>query len=127
MASSTERRQVVRGRPPGLAGGSSGATRAHAASLRFVSYSVSRIVPCPRNRAGRDHGDRPVASRVTLFAPPLTVLARAHAHEDANAVRDRYRRSDLFDRRAPLMAAWAEHCEVEAALPPTQRSRAAGS
>jgi len=35
---------------------------------------------------------------------------KALAHEDANAVRDRYRRSDLFDRRVPLMDAWAEWC-----------------
>ncbi|MDI3307821.1 MAG: site-specific integrase [Acetobacteraceae bacterium] len=37
---------------------------------------------------------------------------RALAHEDANQVRDRYRRSDLFDRRVPLMDAWAAHCEA---------------
>ena len=30
---------------------------------------------------------------------------RALAHEEANKVRDRYRRSDLFDRRVPLMDA----------------------
>ena len=36
---------------------------------------------------------------------------RALAHEDANAVRGAYRRSDLFDRRIPLMRAWAEWCE----------------
>ena len=87
MASSTERRQVVRGRPPGRAGGSSGATMAHAASLRSVSYSLSRIVPCPRNRAGRDHGDRPVASRVTLFAQPLS---DAVFYRSDNAIRYRH-------------------------------------
>ncbi len=36
---------------------------------------------------------------------------RALAHEDANAVRGAYRRSDLFDRRIPLMRAWAEWCD----------------
>ncbi|WP_158292111.1 tyrosine-type recombinase/integrase [Paracraurococcus ruber] len=36
---------------------------------------------------------------------------KALAHEDANQVRDRYRRSDLYDRRVPLMEAWAVHCE----------------
>jgi integrase len=36
---------------------------------------------------------------------------RALAHADANAVRGAYRRSDLFDRRIPLMRAWAEWCE----------------
>jgi integrase len=35
---------------------------------------------------------------------------KALAHEDGNQVRDRYRRSDLFDRRAPLMDAWANWC-----------------
>jgi integrase len=50
---------------------------------------------------------------------------RALAHEDANQVRDRYRRSDLFDRRIPLMAAWAEHCDLGvAALHPRRRSAA---
>ena len=40
---------------------------------------------------------------------------KALAHEDANQVRDRYRRSDLFDRRVPLMDAWAEWCCAAAA------------
>jgi hypothetical protein len=73
MASSTERRQVVRGRPPGRAGGSSGATTAHAASLRSVSYSLSRIVRCPRDRAGRNHGGQPTASRGEPFRTPSEV------------------------------------------------------
>ncbi len=50
---------------------------------------------------------------------------RALAHEDANQVRDRYRRSDLFDRRIPLMEAWAEHCDTGmAALHPRLRNAA---
>jgi integrase len=36
---------------------------------------------------------------------------KALAHEDRNRVAGAYRRSDLLDRRAPLMAAWADHCE----------------
>jgi integrase len=36
---------------------------------------------------------------------------KALAHEDRNRVAGAYRRSDLLHRRAPLMAAWAEHCE----------------
>ena len=36
---------------------------------------------------------------------------KALAHEDRNKVAGAYRRSDLLDRRAPLMMAWAEHCE----------------
>jgi integrase len=35
---------------------------------------------------------------------------RALAHEDGNKVAGAYRRSDLLDRRTPLMAAWAEWC-----------------
>jgi integrase len=35
---------------------------------------------------------------------------RALAHEDANKVSGAYRRSDLFERRIPLMASWADHC-----------------
>ena len=31
--------------------------------------------------------------------------------QNANQVRDRYRRSDLFDRRSGLMADWADWCE----------------
>jgi integrase len=42
---------------------------------------------------------------------------RALAHEDHNQVRDRYRRSDLFDRRVPLMNAWAEWCGGKVAAP----------
>ena len=35
---------------------------------------------------------------------------KALAHEQANKVVAAYARSDLFERRRPLMAAWAEHC-----------------
>lgn len=35
---------------------------------------------------------------------------RALAHEDANKVSGAYRRSDLFERRIPLMIAWSDHC-----------------
>jgi integrase len=43
---------------------------------------------------------------------------RALAHEDGNSVRGAYRRSDLFDRRTPLMQAWAEWCGGEAGPAP---------
>ena len=54
---------------------------------------------------------------------------RALAHEDANQVRDRYRRSDLFDRRVPLMDAWAAHCGAapRAATARTARQRKASA
>lgn len=42
---------------------------------------------------------------------------RALAHEIGNKVSAAYRRSDLFDRRIPLMAAWAAWCEGKAAAP----------
>jgi integrase len=45
---------------------------------------------------------------------------KALAHEDRNRVAAAYRRSDLLERRAPLMAAWADHCEGTAA--PTARA-----
>jgi len=35
---------------------------------------------------------------------------KALAHEVGTQVSGRYRRSDLFDRRIPLMAKWAAHC-----------------
>lgn len=47
---------------------------------------------------------------------------RALAHEDANAVRGAYRRSDLFDRRAPLMRTWAEWCTELSAKPARART-----
>jgi len=40
---------------------------------------------------------------------------KALAHEDRNMVAGAYRRSDLLDRRAPLMLAWANHCGGSAA------------
>ena len=39
---------------------------------------------------------------------------KALAHQVANAVSAAYRRSDLFDRRIPLMAEWAAHCTIGA-------------
>jgi hypothetical protein len=36
--------------------------------------------------------------------------AEGLAHEIANRVSGTYRRSDLFDRREPLMRDWADHC-----------------
>lgn len=49
---------------------------------------------------------------------------RALAHEEPNKVAGAYRRSDLFDRRIPLMEAWAQHCE--GAMQPARRAKAAG-
>jgi hypothetical protein len=47
------------------------------------------------------------------------------AHEDASKVAGRYRRSDLFDRRIGLMAAWGEHCTKKPnAVVPIGKARA---
>lgn len=46
---------------------------------------------------------------------------KALAHTVANSASAAYRRSDLFDRRIPLMRDWADHC-VGAAAPSAQRS-----
>jgi integrase len=40
---------------------------------------------------------------------------KALAHEDANQVAGRYRRSDLFERRIGLMEQWGQHCTKPAA------------
>ena len=52
-----------------------------------------------------------------------TAAEKALAHEDRNKVAGTYRRSDLLDRRIPLMAAWAGHCDGTA--PATARGRTA--
>jgi integrase len=46
---------------------------------------------------------------------------KALAHEDRNKAASAYRRSDLLDRRVPLMTAWADHCESVATE--TRRTR----
>jgi integrase len=53
---------------------------------------------------------------------------KALAHEDASKVAGRYRRSDLFDRRIGLMAAWGEHCTKKPnAVVPIGKARAKAS
>jgi integrase len=50
---------------------------------------------------------------------------KALAHEVANKVSGAYRRSDLFARRAALMAGWAEHCTAPpASIARTRRTTA---
>ena len=41
---------------------------------------------------------------------PSEVVEMALAHVVKNAVEAAYRRGDLFDKRARLMAAWSEYC-----------------
>lgn len=47
---------------------------------------------------------------------------RVLAHEMGNKVSAAYRRSDLFDRRVPLMDAWAGHCAVRACVNDREKS-----
>jgi hypothetical protein len=49
---------------------------------------------------------------------------KALAHEVANKVSGAYRRSDLFDRRTPLMREWAEHCKSSAKRQASARAAA---
>ena len=67
----------------------------------------------PDGRKAVPHGWRATfRTWVDDTRPEDTVAAeRALAHEDSNKVSGAYRRSDLFDRRKPLMKAWAAHCE----------------
>jgi integrase len=50
---------------------------------------------------------------------------KALAHEIANRVSAAYRRSDLFDRRTPLMRDWADHCRAVSERQRTRRARTA--
>lgn len=50
---------------------------------------------------------------------------RALAHQVPNAVSAAYRRSDLFDRRIPLMQDWAAHCTSGVAVAATPQRQTA--
>ncbi|MBR0653046.1 site-specific integrase [Roseomonas terrae] len=86
------------------------------AVLRRMNSDRPKGRPAPwRDADGRDavpHGFRATFSTwVDDICPEEREAAeRALAHEIGNRVSGAYRRSDLFDRRTPLMAAWAEHC-----------------
>jgi integrase len=86
------------------------------AVIRRMNEKRPESAPVPwRDADGRDavpHGFRATFRTWVDDSRPADADAaeKALAHEDANAVRDRYRRSDLSDRRAPLMDAWAEWC-----------------
>jgi integrase len=66
----------------------------------------------PDGRGAVPHGFRATFSTWVDDTRPAEREAaeRALAHEIGNNVSAAYRRSDLFDRRAPLMEAWAAHC-----------------
>lgn len=91
------------------------------AVLRRMNADRPQGKPAPwRDADGRDavpHGFRATFSTWVDDTRPeeREAAERALAHEVANKVSGAYRRSDLFDRRTPLMAAWAEHCSQKPA------------
>ena len=66
----------------------------------------------PDGRAAVPHGFRSTFRTWVDDTRPEDDQAaeRALAHEEENKVSSAYRRSDLFDRRKPLMEAWADYC-----------------
>ena len=85
------------------------------AVMRRMNADRPRGAPPPwRDAYGREavpHGMRAAFSTWVDDTRPAEREAaeKALAHEVANKVSGAYRRSDLFDRRVSLMAAWAEH------------------
>ncbi len=85
------------------------------AALRRLNADRPEGMPAPwRDPDGRDavpHGFRSTFSTWVDDTRPheREAAEKALAHEVGNAVSGAYRRSDLFDRRIPLMAAWAAH------------------
>jgi integrase len=85
--------------------------------MRAMNEKRSEGAPAPwRDLDGREavpHGWRATfRTWVDDTRPEDSEAAeKALAHEDRNVVSGAYRRSDLLDRRIPLMAAWANHCE----------------
>jgi integrase len=58
------------------------------------------------------HGFRAIFRTWVDDTRPAEAAERALAHEEPNRVVGAYRRSDLFDRRVTLMAAWADYCSI---------------
>jgi integrase len=86
------------------------------AVMRRMNADRPENAPAPwRDADGREavpHGFRASFSTWADDTRPAEREAaeKALAHEVANKVSGAYRRSDLFDRRQPLMRDWAEHC-----------------
>jgi integrase len=97
------------------------------AVMRRMNTDRPESAPAPwRDADGREavpHGFRATFSTwVDDTRPEAREAAeRALAHEIENRVSGAYRRSDLFDRRMPLMRDWATHCLSGAA--PGARAR----
>ncbi len=86
------------------------------AVMRRMNADRPEDMPAPwRDADGREavpHGFRAAFSTWVDDTRPAEREAaeKALAHEVANKVSAAYRRSDLFDRRQPLMRDWAEYC-----------------
>jgi len=82
----------------------------------------------PDGRGAVPHGFRATFSTWVDDTRPTEREAaeRALAHEIGNKVSAAYRRSDLFDRRRPLMDAWADHCTAKPAAAIPLRAAIAG-
>ncbi|MGK7864679.1 tyrosine-type recombinase/integrase [Falsiroseomonas sp. E2-1-a4] len=86
------------------------------AVMRRMNADKPEDAPAPwRDADGRvavPHGFRATFSTWVDDTRPheREAAEKALAHEVANKVSGAYRRSDLFDRRQPLMRDWAEHC-----------------
>ena len=108
MISSTDTSAIKRPRP---------ITIKWSAVMRRMNEKHPEGAPAPwRDLDGREavpHGWRATFRTWIDDTRPEDAEAaeKALAHEDRNRVAGAYRRSDLLDRRAPLMAAWADHCE----------------
>ncbi len=87
------------------------------AVMRRMNADKPEDAPAPwRDADGRvavPHGFRATFSTWVDDTRPheREAAEKALAHEVGNKVSAAYRRSDLFDRRQPLMRDWAEHCE----------------
>lgn len=92
------------------------------AVMRRMNADRPKEAPAPwRDADGREavpHGFRATFSTWVDDTRPheREAAEKALAHEVANKVSGAYRRSDLFDRRAPLMQEWAAHCLSGAAV-----------
>jgi integrase len=86
------------------------------AVLKRMNAARAKGAPAPwRDADGREavpHGFRAAFSTWVDDTCPgeREAAEKALAHEIASKVSGAYRRSDLLDRRIPLMAEWAKHC-----------------
>ncbi len=98
------------------------------AVVRRMNADRPEDAPAPwRDPDGREavpHGFRATFSTWVDDTRPeeREAAEKALAHEVGNKVSGAYRRSDLFDRRVPLMRDWAAHClSMQSATPSVRR------